>query len=1003
MPQIPEFRESPDQVPVRPFDTEINPGRMGQDAESLAKLGGEFADFGNKLAGMQKKAEEEDAMAQKSQETRDWYAKRAIELSTKDPTGFADQLHTELLDRLNQDLDGMPTGDSAREYKNRMGEYASANYASAYAHQQQNKVKEFENNFDSRVQNSANKIMNTYPMSAYSMMKSEAQFHDEFIKGSTGTIINPTEADEKRQKMMEKLATGLFDNFEKDRKSAAMGIHIIDNVGKDGNDGFLSRAMSADELATRRRRLEVISRQGDEMALRDLNQKKNNLLERLGSLDEDRINSIQPGEEEAVISGLENLSKGPNPLVTPQQVNEARYEMAMARGFANAGKLVENASPEDIQKNKDLIRKSVDDLVKKYGGVPSDTALGDKFEDKFDGYVANVMNERAKDPQAYIDNHFKDMPPGAGYQHNGIPTAEYIEERVAKQDAIHLNSNWLLSKPEREMAVLHYKRLAENNPDQAATELMALGQHKYGREITQELVDQGKLPEYLKIASQMDNREAALSVVNNFKPDRKKELNDFAEKRLDSAQRLDLRSSVNTEMGKYFGAMAAAGKSNKSTEAATTEAVRLEALAQMDGTGLSSKEAAKAAYDKVIGNNFHVVGTAMVPKRIGDTITSPQMIQEKMNEYHYPDVWKKEGIPGDPSNLNLRWRTDPRTGNGAYLQAQDRGDKSQWHDVTHSDQTPVYVDFKDATLHQSPEQIARRKGFWGKVWEDAKDSISGPAIPPSVDPMDSFKGNRSPQSTGGAIVEEIGPPTNYQSHGITYAPSGPGSIEQKIRSKFQITNLPNALKGEAAEASEIHQMAPSKPLPEGVQMGNASDTLVERPIGEKYLPVTSHFENKFSIPSGILHKVLAVETGPRHPVKIGKDTYGGDFNPKAVSPAGAKGLGQFTDATGVDYGLVKVSKGATFDEKGRLASGRILADHRTEPRKTIEASARYLSDLNKQFDGDWTATVAAYNNGPGNVQKGIKRFGSIEKYLSATGKGAAPQETKDYVKRIIGG
>lgn len=106
------------------------------------------------------------------------------------------------------------------------------------------------------------------------------------------------------------------------------------------------------------------------------------------------------------------------------------------------------------------------------------------------------------------------------------------------------------------------------------------------------------------------------------------------------------------------------------------------------------------------------------------------------------------------------------------------------------------------------------------------------------------------------------------------------------------------------------------------------------------------------------------------------------LNPGATSRVGAAGLWQFMIGTSKRYGLEVTS----------------LIDERRDPIKSSYAAAHFLNELYKMF-GNWTLCVAAYNCGPGNVTKAIKRAGgdtdfwSIYPYL--------PKETRGYVPAFI--
>ncbi|MEN8124796.1 MAG: transglycosylase SLT domain-containing protein [Bacteroidota bacterium] len=102
------------------------------------------------------------------------------------------------------------------------------------------------------------------------------------------------------------------------------------------------------------------------------------------------------------------------------------------------------------------------------------------------------------------------------------------------------------------------------------------------------------------------------------------------------------------------------------------------------------------------------------------------------------------------------------------------------------------------------------------------------------------------------------------------------------------------------------------------------------------------------------------------------------LKPNSVSPTGAKGLWQFIYTTGKQYGLDVNS----------------MVDDRFDPIKSTEAACLYLQSLHQTFN-DWDLALAAYNAGPGNVAKAIRRSGGnknyweIRKYL--------PQETQGYL------
>ncbi|MBF6597295.1 MAG: LysM peptidoglycan-binding domain-containing protein [Fermentimonas sp.] len=106
------------------------------------------------------------------------------------------------------------------------------------------------------------------------------------------------------------------------------------------------------------------------------------------------------------------------------------------------------------------------------------------------------------------------------------------------------------------------------------------------------------------------------------------------------------------------------------------------------------------------------------------------------------------------------------------------------------------------------------------------------------------------------------------------------------------------------------------------------------------------------------------------------------LNPIAVSRVGATGLWQFMLKTGKSYGLEVNS----------------LVDERRDPYKSTEAAVRYLKDLYTIY-GDWNLVIAAYNCGPGNVNKAIARSGGKRDYWEIYYR--LPKETRGYVPAFI--
>ncbi|MDR1973739.1 MAG: transglycosylase SLT domain-containing protein [Bacteroidales bacterium] len=138
-------------------------------------------------------------------------------------------------------------------------------------------------------------------------------------------------------------------------------------------------------------------------------------------------------------------------------------------------------------------------------------------------------------------------------------------------------------------------------------------------------------------------------------------------------------------------------------------------------------------------------------------------------------------------------------------------------------------------------------------------------------------------------------------------------------------------------------------------------------LAQYYFPVFEEIFVRFGVPPEL--KYLAIIESA--------------LNPRAMSRVGATGLWQFMYQTGQMYNL-KVNP---------------FVDERLDPVKATEAAARYLSDLYRSF-GDWTLVLAAYNCGPGNVNKAIRKAGGKTDFWKIYH--FLPAETRNYVPAYIG-
>lgn len=173
-----------------------------------------------------------------------------------------------------------------------------------------------------------------------------------------------------------------------------------------------------------------------------------------------------------------------------------------------------------------------------------------------------------------------------------------------------------------------------------------------------------------------------------------------------------------------------------------------------------------------------------------------------------------------------------------------------------------------------------------------------------------------------------------------------------------ITSVSTLLQAYRANIPADDEAVPAHPTPTVSQLQDFSEMVtVPTPFvqsskhtnGTDWLnPIISKASKKYGVDIGLIKAVIQAES---------------DFNPQAVSHAGARGLMQLMPATARSLGVHD-----SFD-----------------PEQNVMGGTRFLKDMLQRYNGNVDSALAAYNWGPGNVDKRADHL---------------PRETRDYLARV---
>lgn len=752
MPTIPSSPERSGEYPDAPPAVDVNPARFGRDAAAMASLGGDIAQFGNRLMTARKQAEESDAVMKANQDDIRWRAeteekvRQEFYINNPDGTvsfneqGFADRLKLLSDERVKTNMDAMPTGDAQRMYQARSGQMFTNAYASDLAWENVEKAKVYAQNVD-QVTNGAIIQVGTTP-NMFTLSESLENLGG-WINMSTAAPVNGKQKSELYRSKGKEMTYAFFDGLSRTKKGSEYGLTILDSLGAAGGptvkanseDGkiqthnmkdtrdytYLYNFLEHKDVEHFREKLGQKKSAADRVELNNLRSNLSDVTDKMtaGKFElQDDINAAN------YLQSLRMYVDDSKPGYTTKDFQKDALTVNVAK-LSSQFMQMAAAMPTNEKAKTDVKIDALIQQAMEQTGVPENERkqfsfqMRQEFEKKRDGLFASLVKQRESDPVGYLRKY-------------NLPGGEVDLMSVANGRPMNNGEAMAMLQAQADLGIPpHKRRLLSNeaakalatsikeaqNPNLAAAQLLNIqnGAGKSARRYMDELVTHGKLPEKYRAATYLENQEYTKTFVDGLK-------NKEAKNALIAQGRKEDEKKIQEEGQKqfkeYFGSIAGSGAYFSNTEAAMAiqETVISRARPLVSNNELSPREAVSQSMDELVKSSFDLRVGTIIPRQLNGQPIDGRRVEGEMRwrrstEYLQGRVKIPEGP--DPANEakkltkalgNSRWNPLPDN-SGARLEIKNT--RNQWIPVYDKGGQPIMVDFLEADQNTSPEGLKR--------------------------------------------------------------------------------------------------------------------------------------------------------------------------------------------------------------------------------------------------------------------------------------------------------
>lgn len=1090
MPVIPPEYVGTNAFPDRPAQSDINPESYGRDAATLSSLGGEIGDVGSRLLQARKHAMENDFANNAETADSTWLPKTVEGLRRNfakkdaqgnpvinpdgsmayDPTGFADALKQQMDQRVNDNVNSMPTGDAQRLYREKTQNMFNMAFRGAYEWENQTRISSLQNNMESRADEHNLGILGSqapYESTILELDRLEKEAND--ASGQDG-LLHPENADKFYKSKAKTAIDTMFAAYSKDPGLAKEGLQKISEIA--AGDGPTEKRMASltdiRDLERYQTKLTEVVKKGYQEDERNFKAKYDGIMAAFNSNDPKVAAMVNDQDARALALQAVALA----PAKGPTWAQEHIMGLVVGSAYKQNAALISSLPESDKDVFKSHMAQDYQAGLRGLGISPEDAhGFGlDKLEvqnKKYEALWKQATAARKADLGKYIEDNHRNLP---GSISNGIPNATRLSARQDVADQLHHSDGNLLQNSERSAMIAELKEKAGSDPGAAALRIQELqataGEHSH--KIMSEMVGKG-LPRYFQAAMDASSPDVAKEIIDISGTDALTGKSRGAE--LEAKAKADgyykeINKSVDAVWEAPSKTMTAVGTSayNKSVGDEMRTIVERKAILYHQ-QGMTSDQAAKEAVDDLYYKDYHVLGTAYMPRQIGGEPTRPDVVSGAMQAVYQADPsgfmlpFNTGGLNADERLARLtqaktdgHWITDnskdtpnnpnPHPGSRAiFMVPQVTGGHRVWAPLMHTDGTKVYIDYAKMSHNPTPDALNNARRFWEpKIGPDgmpqrrnADPQTFAPDIAPPVEttehdmkeenisPDQKLKTGVAPKDTGIdngkgrnlASVSDAGlnSPESYKDEPDTDPTSEgkDGDLPSQMVGDPRMIDMQKAV-GPVAHAEK------EKIAARIVAKGKDIEHMIRGPGGMEYGNSTS----VTSIADGVVKT-----TNSSTPLSSGEYS---KFGPLIISSAkehkvdpqimadmirvesnfNPNALGPKTSSGSQAVGLGQFFPAAA--KETNLIVGLVhgkWVDERKDANKMIPAIAQFLSNRLNEFGGSYEKALAAYKAGAGTVRASIRDHGEngwfehLSDYKLGKG-GKKDMAANDYVNKVLG-